>query len=126
MATACRPPPLSGLDGQIAGISCQPAGSAEVAWYYQFDSVASMDAGFDSFLPASASGKDCRQGPSSVSYKIGDKPAGRLACYENTGTNGGLQAQWTDTQLKILAFGQESSGSYSDLREWWLTAGPDR
>ncbi len=85
-----------------------------------------MDAAFDAFLPATATGTDCKQGPSSVTYKIDSQPAGRLACYENTGTNGGVQAHWTDTQLKILAFGQESSGSYPELREWWLTAGPDR
>jgi hypothetical protein len=117
---------LPGLDGQVAGVSCQPAGSADIAWYYQFDSVASMDAGFDSFVPATATGDDCTQGPSKVTYKIGGQQAGRLACYENTGTNGGVQAHWTDEQLRILAFGQESSGSYQDLHDWWLTAGPDR
>ncbi len=106
--------------------SCQPAGTADIAWYYQFDSVATMDAGFDSFLPATATGQDCRQGPSSVTYKIGDEPAGRLACYENSGTIGGVQAHWTDEKLKILTFGEESSGSYQDLHDWWLTAGPDR
>ena len=117
---------LSGLAGQVAGIFCQPAGSADIAWYYQFDSVASMDAGFDSFLPATATGTDCRQGPSSVTYDIDDQPAGRLACYDTTDTSGGVQADWTDTQLKFLSFGQENSGSYQGLHDWWLTAGPNR
>jgi len=118
--------PLANTQGQLAGITCRPAGAADVAWYYAFDSVATMDTAFDAFRPAGLTGHDCKVGASLVTYQISGQPAGRLACYPNTGSEGAIQFQWTDEQLRILAFGQLGSGSYPDLYGWWLDGGPDR
>jgi hypothetical protein len=122
---ATQPAAGSGL---VAGVLCKPAGDADQAEYYQYASNDNMEAAFRSILPDASqiTGQACDTGPSLVGYNIDEQTAGRLACFPNPGSLGGILFVWTDTELGILSFGVSQQGSYADLFDWWQGAGPLR
>jgi hypothetical protein len=129
----CTPNRPAGDAGLVAWLVCTPAGDVDEARYYQYQNKASVNAAFDSYLKrdaAGATGIDCQQRPSTVNYTIRNpntgvpEHAGRLACYPDPDGAGRLY-MWTDEKLGILSFGV-ATGSYMDLWNWWLDAGPNR
>jgi hypothetical protein len=129
----CTPNQPAGTAGLVAWLVCTPAGDVGEAQYYQFQNKATMNAAFDGHLKrdgSSATGVDCAQRPSTVNYTIRNpdtgvpEHAGRLSCYANPDGPGRLY-MWTDEKLAILSFGL-ATGSYMDLWNWWLDAGPNR
>ncbi len=129
----CTPNQPAGDSGVVAWLVCTPAGAVDQAQYYQYQNKATVNAAFDAYLKRDgigATGIDCEQRPSTVSYTIRNpntgipEHAGRLACYPDPYSQGRLY-MWTDEKLAILSFGV-STGSYMDLWNWWLDAGPDR
>ena len=127
----CLPATPNASTGQVAGVVCNPAGAADQAEYYQYDTQADADADFTAIVQANGnnpSGTDCKTGSSQYSYTINQVPAGTLACYDNTGSLGGVVFIWTDDQLSMIAVGVLKSGSYSDLHAWWVSSdsGPIR
>ena len=124
--TARRP---IGGESLVAGLVCAPAGAAAQAEYYRYATTADLEAAFQARLDQ-AGGQgldqgDCTLGPSLLSWSIPGGSGGRVACFENRDTLGGLQIVWTDTRLGILALGVRTDGGYADLYDWWLGAGPD-
>jgi len=129
----CTPNQPTGDAGLLAWLVCTPAGDVDEAQYYQYQNKSSVNAAFDSFLKRDgpgATGIDCEQRASTVNYTIRNpntgvpEHAGRLACYPDPNSSGRLY-MWTDEKLAILSFGV-STGSYMDLWNWWLDAGPNR
>jgi hypothetical protein len=129
----CTPNQPAAGSTVIAGLMCTPAGDVDTAQYYQYQNKATMNAAFDFHLTRdgqNATGIDCQQRSSTVNYTIRNpntgvpEHAGRLACYADPDSTGRLY-MWTDEKLSILSFGV-SSGSYLDLWNWWLDAGPNR
>ena len=84
-----------------------------------------MDASFDYLVSKWAvaeSGHNCDTGPHQGGYTIGGQPAGRILCAPSvTGT----QLAWTDNNLLILSDLIDLEGSYPDMYEDWLIAGPN-
>jgi hypothetical protein len=118
--------PATPIKDATAGLICSPAASADQAEYYQFATKAAMDSAFDTQVPNDLKGKDCSKGPSLITYTINNQPAGRLACFPNAGSLGGVEFLWTDDNLLIASFGTLVSGSYKDANQWWLKeAGPN-
>jgi hypothetical protein len=114
---------------EIATLVCTPAGDADQAVFSLYADLGSMDAAFDGFAAAAAdevTGKSCKQGPSELTYTIGDEDAGRLACFPAAGPADATVIVWTDELLSILTQGVDESMAYDELYEWWLGAGPDR
>jgi hypothetical protein len=129
----CTPNVPAGDAGLLAWLDCRPAGDVDEAQYYQYQNKSTLNAAFDSYLKREgqgATGIDCEQRPSTVNYTIRNpntgvpEHAGRLACYPDPNSSGRLY-MWTDEKLAILSFGV-STGSYMDLWNWWLDAGPNR
>jgi hypothetical protein len=129
----CTPNRPTGDAGLVAWLVCAPAGDVDEAQYYQYQNKAGVNDAFDAYVKrdgAGATGIDCEQRPSTVNYTIRNpntgvpEHAGRLACYPDPDGAGRLYI-WTDEKLAILSFGV-SSGSYMDLWNWWLDAGPNR
>jgi len=117
--------------GQTAAFVCNPAGDVDQAEYYQYTGKQAMDDDFDAIIKQSGadlSGSDCSVGPSEYGYAINKVHAGRLSCYANPGSLGGLLFMWTDEQLGIIAIGVSTSFTYSQLNDWWKgdTSGPVR
>jgi len=112
--------------GFIVGIQCINIPSVDgYIGYSQFDSVASMNASYQSdvgFFAPDAQGTSCQTGPSEVAYTIGGTPSGRLVCadYEE-----GLIAFWTHEGYAINSTLVLFEGTYPDLYGIWLVAGPD-
>lgn len=125
---ACIPQQPAAGSGTLAGVLCKPAGDADQAEYYQYDSAQTMTSAFRSILPdpSQTPGQSCETGPSVVAYTIDQQSAGQLACFPNPGSLGGILFMWTDTQLAILSFGVSIDGTYADLFDWWQGAGPVR
>lgn len=125
---ACIPQQPAAGSGTLAGVLCKPAGDADQAEYYQYDSAQTMTSAFRSILPdpSQTPGQSCETGPSVVAYTIDQQSAGQLACFPNPGSLGGILFMWTDTKLAILSFGVTIDGSYADLFDWWQGAGPVR
>ncbi len=124
--TARRP---VGAEALVAGLVCSPAGSAIQAEYYRYSSTAALDGAFQQRL-VQARGQvldqdDCSVGPSLLGWSTPDGSGGRMACFENRDTLGGLQILWTDTRLGILALGVHTDGGFDVLHTWWLDAGPE-
>jgi hypothetical protein len=124
--TALRP---GGSEALVAGVVCSPAGEAAQAEYYRYATAEALDAAFVARLEA-AGGQaldagDCSVGPSVLGWSVPGGSEGRIACFENRDSLGGLQVVWTDTRLGILALGVRTEVGYGDLYDWWLGAGPD-
>jgi hypothetical protein len=123
MRTGCMAAdPLPDTAGQVASVQC-PGSSGISVWYYQFNSKQNVDAAFDAYTSAKATGKDCQKGPSTITFNVNGKPVGSLACYTLPDTQT-VQFQWVNEPLKILAFAQQESGTFADVFSWWRTAGP--
>ena len=71
----------------------------------------------------SQSGKNCDAGAHQGGYTVnGGQPAGRLLCAPSiTGT----RFDWTDNAKLILSSLIDLEGSYSDMYQDWLIAGPN-
>jgi len=112
--------------GMVDAVHCTAPGTSEVAEYYRFGSLASMQAAFEAFLDGDApglAGPTCSVGPARTSYTIGDITAGEIACYADP-LSGGARIVWTGRDLLVIGSAVESSGSYEVLQEWWTGAGP--
>jgi hypothetical protein len=129
----CTPNQPAGDAGLVAWLVCTPAGDVDEAQYYAYRTKSAMNTAFDSHLKRDgpgATGVDCEERPSTVNYTIRNpntgapEHAGRLSCYPDPDSSGRLY-MWTDEKLAVLSFGV-SSGSYMDLWNWWLDAGPNR
>lgn len=127
-AAACKPITEDGTLGQVAALICAPAGSIEQAEFYQFETLEAMNKQYDDSLArfgATATGTDCHIGPSSSRYTDGaGKDAGKVACYPNPGSMGGLIIVWTNESLEIVGGGISTTGTYDSLATWWSAAGP--
>jgi hypothetical protein len=122
----CSPVGTRSDPGEVAAVACLPANEADTAVYRQFASPEAMDRAFDQLLEqdgAETPGETCREGASFTTYNIGGEPAGRLACYA---TDGGTRIAWTESELLILTTGDDESLDFSEMYDWWLSAGPDR
>ena len=94
------------------------------AAYFRYDSLAALENAFAAVLAdagAITEGTDCSVGPALVDYTVGDRPAGRLACYLADGT---AVALWTNMDLLMMGMGAEASGDFGRLFTWWQDAGP--
>ena len=70
-------------------------------------------------------GTDCSKGPSLGTYKdASGSTAGSLMCHPNHGSMGGLIYIWTNDQLRIISAGISTTGTYADMADWWVNAGP--
>jgi hypothetical protein len=105
---------------ELAGFICSPAGDADQAEYYLYETTAAMDKAFEAAVPDSLKARDCRRGPSVGPFSVGDVKAGRLACFKNAGSLGGILFAWTNRQLRILSFGVDAEGVYPDLYDGWV------
>lgn len=127
-ASRCRASPEAGSLGQVAALICAPAGKIDQAEYYQFDTLAAMNAQFADSLRrygSTATAKDCHKGPSTTRYRdTAGQDAGSLACYPNPGSMAGLLIIWSNESLRILSAGVSAHGTYDDLATWWANAGP--
>jgi hypothetical protein len=127
-ASDCVPIREDGAIGQVAALICTPAGSIDQAEYYQYDSAAQMNRQWDRDVADQGDGvpgSDCSKGPSLGTYKdASGSTAGTLMCHPNHGSMGGLIFLWTNDQLRIVSAGILTTGSYSDLADWWVNAGP--
>jgi hypothetical protein len=121
---ACQPAESDPTNGLLDTVSCSPAGEAETAVYFLYDSVETLEAAFEGLLAARGAitdGTDCSIGPALVDYTIGGQTAGKLACFVQDDVAAAL---WTDRRLRVLAFGVKSEQDFAGLYEWWLEAGP--
>jgi hypothetical protein len=95
------------------------------ALYWLYDSVESLETGFEGLLAASGAvtdGTDCAVGPARVDYTIGGQPAGTLACYLDGDV---AVAVWTNPALRMMALGAQADGDFRTLFDWWAQeAGP--
>jgi hypothetical protein len=125
----CRPVAEDPRSAQVSALVCAPAGTADQAEYYQFESRAPMDTQFTTLLSGQsvqATSRDCRLGPASGRYNDSTgADAGSIACFPNSGSLGGLMLIWTNERLNVLSYGVSTAGSYADLFNWWQTAGPN-
>jgi hypothetical protein len=113
--------------GALAGVWCTPTDVPIDLAYYSFDSLENLRAAFEEDAEywsdgVEIDGVDCRAEPSRVEYEIDGAIIGELLC--NNAVNGPM-AIWTHEGLLISAYIQAYSGTFADLHEIWLTAGPD-
>jgi len=124
----CSAIPELGSIGQVAALICAPAGTIDQAEYYQFDSNLLMQQDWNREVAAlgnTVPGNDCSKGPSIGTYKdASGTVAGSVMCHPNHASMGGLIIIWTNEQLRISSDGVSMSGSYQDLANWWVNAGP--
>lgn len=118
----------TGATGDVlAGALCRPAGSVEIAEYYRYRDVATMNAAFEAAVPDGLKKGRCTSGPGRGTYTMDGEVAGRVACYRNPGTAGGVLIAWTTDALRILAFGVRQDGDHAALHAWWIDeSGPFR
>lgn len=112
--------------GFVVGIQCINIASVDgYLVYYQYDSVANMNAAYQSdveFFGSDATGSSCQTEAAEGGYTIGGTPAGRLMCADY---DTGLIAYWTHEGFAILSSIVLFEGTYPDLYAIWLIAGPD-
>lgn len=112
--------------GFVVGIQCINIASVDgYLVYYQYDSVANMNAAYQSdveFFGSDATGSSCQTEAAEGGYTIGGTPAGRLMCADY---DTGLIAYWTHEGFAILSSIVLFEGTYPDLHAIWLIAGPD-
>jgi hypothetical protein len=122
--TARRP---VGGEALLSGVVCAPAGEAAQAEYYRYATPEALDAEYQARVAGSGQALDqgdCTLGPSDLTWSVQGGSSGRIACFENRDTLGGRVVVWTDDALGILALGVRTDGSYPDLYDWWIGAGP--
>ena len=114
--------------GVKADILCNFFGGERSDWaeYMSFRTQADMDASFNHLVEKWAvaeSGKNCDAGAHQGGYTVnGGQPAGRLLCAPSiTGT----RFDWTDNAKLILSSLIDLEGSYPDMYQDWLIAGPN-
>ena len=127
---SCTVNPDEEVPGQLASVRCVPGEGASVVTYTLFDTAASMDSTYTTYLGISTIGTDggpgCDTGMPSEGgwFRQGneDEDAGRLLCYTDP-TVGGVIA-WTDNDARILglAYGREQYDAA--LYDFWTGAGP--
>ncbi len=121
---SCTPTASDPANGLVAAVQCAPAGEIDRAAYFRYDGMAALEAAFAAVMAdagAVTQGTDCSVGPAMVEYTVGDRSAGRLACYLADGT---AVALWTNTELLMMGIGAETSGDFGRLFTWWQDAGP--
>lgn len=115
--------------GATAAVACSPAGSADRAVYRTYPDPAALDRAFDALLMVAGDvprAGDCLSGPGQGTWSSGDGGEGRIACWSDRDGPGVRTIAWTDPATAILALGTRTSGSWADLYDWYLGAGPDR
>lgn len=126
-ATSCVRVETGATDDVLAGALCRPAGSIEIAEYYAYPDVETMNAAFEAAVPDGLRKGRCTSGPNRGTYTMGGVVAGRMACYRNPGSAGGAIVAWTTDALLILGFGVRQDGDYRALHAWWIEeSGPFR
>jgi len=112
--------------GAVADILCQPGGGrSDYAEYTSFDTQANMDAYFQYLATKWAQpeqGLNCDTGAHQGTYSISGQPGGMVLCAPSvTGT----QFVWTTNDLLIESQLIDLEGSYPDMYQDWLIAGPN-
>ncbi len=112
-------------EGITAAVSCTlDDDRSDVVDYLQFDSQASMETTYQQRVDIYSveSQGSCQTGPNETSYSIGGSPAGRILCAPSVI---GARYDWTHDGLAILTTLTDFEGSYEDLYQDWLVAGPN-
>ncbi len=119
-AASCERIATDATEDVLAGALCRPAGSLGIAEYYLYRDVAAMTAAFEASVPDGLKKGRCGTGPARGAYTLGGKPAGRMACYVNPGSAGGVIVAWTTEPLRILGYGVREDGDFGALQAWWV------
>lgn len=117
-------PPPAFDSGALAALSCPLAdGRSNVVDFVQFDTQENMDAAYQARVDIWAvdSTASCQSGPNEGNYTIGGLTAGRILCAPQTS---GIRFDWTHDELLILSTLTDFDGSYPDVYQDWLVAGP--
>jgi hypothetical protein len=112
--------------GAVADILCQPdGGRSDYAEYTRFDTQANMDAYFQYLATKWAQpeqGLNCDTGAHQGTYSIAGQPGGMVLCAPSIS---GTQFVWTTNDLLIQSQLIDLEGSYPDMYQDWLIAGPN-
>lgn len=111
--------------GSLADVGCRLSeGRSDVVDFVQFDSQENMDAAYQTRVDkwAVESTDSCQTGPNEGGYTIGGLAAGSILCAPQTV---GIRVDWTVDSLLILSTLTDFDGSYPDVYQDWLIAGPE-
>ena len=112
-------------EGITAAISCTLTdGRSDFVDYLQFDTKDNMDTTYQQRVDIYSveSTDSCETGPDETGYAIGGSEAGRILCAPSVI---GVRSDWTHDDLMILTTLTDFEGSYEDMYQDWLIAGPN-
>ena len=124
-AGTCRSFTTAPMTGLVTAITCVPSGSGAPAHveYYQYGSVADLNAAFSQYAGGVSESGTCDQGGRRGTYAFATGPIGGMwACYEDVNRTG--QMIWTSTSLDVLAAANDSSQAPQQLSNWFFSAAP--
>ena len=112
-------------EGIAAAVSCTLSDDrSDFIDYLQFDTQANMETTYQQRVDIYSveSQGSCQTGPNETSYTIGGGETGRILCAPSVI---GARYDWTHNDLTILSTLTDFEGSYEDLYQDWLVAGPN-
>lgn len=103
----------------LASVACSPADGPGDVFFDLHASEADAQAAFDDWaLPSQG---DCSSGPGGGIYTVDGADAGAMGCTTIGDSNSFI---WYDYDLAILGLAASDTLEYSEIYDWWLTAGP--
>jgi len=112
-------------EGIVAAVSCTLTdGRSDFVDYLQFDTLDHLNTTYQQRVDIYEveSQGSCQTGPNETGYSIGGSDAGRILCAPSVI---GTRFDWTHDDLMILTTLTDFEGSYEDLYQDWLIAGPN-
>ncbi|MFF4740970.1 hypothetical protein ACFY2W_34550 [Streptomyces sp. NPDC001262] len=127
---ACTPTGKPDLPAAaVAAATCKSAAGFPVL-YEQFPDKDAMQKQWEADLNPYSFGYDACNASTPLngkqSYQVGQKPVGVMSCYKDA-QDGSTYVEWINNDLSILSLAKTTSGdssSYTQLLQWWRTAGP--
>ncbi len=120
LRSACRKVVLSAFDAAVAIDCASPA--TPMAFYLQYASETVMVEDYQELLAAhpESTGSDCAVGPGEGPYTVDGLEVGRLLCFASYGAS----FVWVDGRIDVMGYARRADGSFAELYDWWLEAGP--